>query len=88
MPSSGHEPLYSYRNMFICFSEEQCDYFTNTIPCYFGSFTYSGNPLTLSVTYVNVSIRFKKSNDLEITTIIDNCPMNDAGNRVTHTYIV
>ena len=72
--------LFIHRCMFICFSEEQCDYFTVTTPCHFGSFNYSGNPL--SDTSSDIRIRFKKSNDSEITTIIDNCSMNDTGNRV------
>ena len=62
--------LFIHRCTFICFSEEQCDYFTTTSPCHFGSFNYSGNPLI--DTSSDISIRFKKSNDSEITIIDDN----------------
>ena len=58
-----------HRCNLICIFDQQCDYITQTIPCCFGSFSYSGDPVTGPS---EVGIRFKIVANVSDTTLEDN----------------
>ena len=66
------DPYTYYRCTLTCGLDETCDYLvtTNSESCHYGSFLYSGVPISNVPT--EVKVQFKKTNNDSDTSLIDN----------------
>ena len=68
------DPYTFFRCTLTCGLDEKCDYIVtiNSESCYYGSFLYSGNPISTNHVPTEVKVKFKKTSNDSDTSLIDN----------------